>query len=209
MRTTPFLAAIACFIGLSAPVFAHHGMDGRVPATFIEGLISGVLHPVLGADHFLGIVAVALLTLGIPRGHWLAVAFVATSVIGTALHLANVDVPAAEALIAGTLVLFGALVLALRSPAHRVWLGYLLPVMLAAGTLHGYAYGEAIVGAGSSPLTAYLVGFCAVQTAVILGVRRLCEHLAGKGFAAPRLRVLSGAVLSMGGVLLVMLSLAS
>jgi urease accessory protein len=209
MRTRPFLAALTCFLGLSVPAVAHHAMDGRLPATFTEGLTSGLLHPVIGPDHFLGIVAVGLLSLGVSRGEWLAVAFVAASVLGTGLHLGSFDVPAAETLVAGSVIVFGTLVLALRSPAHRAWLGRLLPVALGAGTLHGYAYGESIVGAGASPLFAYLVGFCAAQAGVVLGVRRVCEWISAKGLSTARLRTISGAVVSLGGVLLITLALAS
>lgn len=35
---------------------------------------------------------------------------------------------------------------------RTAWLGRLLPVALVAGTLHGYAYGESIVGAGANPV---------------------------------------------------------
>jgi urease accessory protein len=209
MRTPPFLAALTCFLGLSAPAVAHHAMDGRLPATFTEGLVSGLLHPVIGPDHFLGIVAVAVLSLGVTRGEWLAVAFVAASVLGTGLHLASFDVPAAEALIAGTVLVFGTLVLALRSPAHRPWLGRLLPIALAAGTLHGYAYGESIVGAGASPLFAYLLGFCLVQAGVVLGVRRVCEWVSTKGFSTAWLRAIAGTVVSLGGVVLIALALTA
>jgi urease accessory protein len=209
MRSRPFFAALLCFLGLTAPAVAHHAMDGSLPVTFMDGLVSGLLHPVIGPDHFLGIVAVGLLSLGVSRGEWLAIAFVAASVLGTGLHLASVDVPAAEALVAGTVIVFGALVLALRSPEHRAWLGRLLPVALTAGTLHGYAYGESIVGAGASSLVAYLIGFCVAQAAVVLGVRRVCEWISAKGLSTIRLRTISGAVVSLGGLLLITLALAS
>jgi urease accessory protein len=209
MRIRPFLAAVTCFLGLAAPALAHHAMDGRLPATFMQGLVSGLLHPVIGPDHFLGIVAVGLLSLAVSRGEWLAIAFVVASVLGTGLHLARIDVPAAEPLIAGSVIVFGTLVLALRSSARRGWFSGLLPAALAAGALHGYAYGESIVGASDSPLVAYLLGFCAVQAAMLLGIRRVCEWIAGKGLSTARLRLISGAAISLGGMVLATLALAS
>ncbi len=40
--------------------YAHHVMGGRMPATFAEGLLSGLGHPVIGIDHLAFIVAVGL-----------------------------------------------------------------------------------------------------------------------------------------------------
>jgi urease accessory protein len=38
-----------------------------------------------------------------------------------------------------------------------------------AGALHGYAYGESIVGAETGQLAAYIVGFAAIQYAIAVG----------------------------------------
>lgn len=209
MRTSPFLAVVSFLLGFSTPALAHHPMGGRIPATFAEGLLSGLAHPVIGPDHLLVIIAVGLLSLGVSNGGWLALTFVSSTLIGTGLHLARLDVPAAEVLIAGTVVVFGTLVLAARTSGPRAWLGPLVPVAIIAGTLHGYAYGEAIVGAGASPLVAYLLGFCAVQTAVVLGVRRLSAWISEHGLSTARLRTISGAAVSLAGIVLIAVALKS
>jgi len=50
------------FLALSgAPAYAHHLMGGRTPATFAEGMLSGLGHPVIGLDHFAAVVAVGCL----------------------------------------------------------------------------------------------------------------------------------------------------
>src|SRR5688572_7852281 len=139
MRPSPLLAVVAVSLGFSTPALAHHPMGGRVPVTFLEGLLSGLAHPVIGPDHLLVIVAVALLSLGLPRGGWLAASFVSSTLVGTGLHLARINVPAAEVLIAGTVVVFGTLVLSSRMSGQRASLGRLAPVAIIAGTLHGYA----------------------------------------------------------------------
>ena len=43
------------------PAFAHHVMGGRTPATFAEGILSGLGHPIIGVDHFAAVVAVGCL----------------------------------------------------------------------------------------------------------------------------------------------------
>lgn len=180
-----------------------------MPATFVEGLLSGLAHPMIGPDHLLAIIAVGLLSLGVSNGGWLAAMFVSSTLIGTGLHLARVDVPAAEVLIAGTVVLFGLLVLSLRTDDRRSWLARLAPVGIIAGALHGYAYGEAIVGAGPHPLVAYLIGFCIIQTCVVLAIRRLAEWISQKGATTHRVRTLAGGVLSLAGAVLVAIAASS
>src|SRR5438552_688041 len=45
-------AAVSLLAVLAAtPAFAHHVMGGRTPATFMEGLLSGLAHPLIGPDH--------------------------------------------------------------------------------------------------------------------------------------------------------------
>jgi urease accessory protein len=208
MRPSPLLGA-SFFVCLATPAVAHHPTGGRIPATFLEGLVSGLAHPMLGPDHFLAIMAVGLLSLGLARGGWLAAMFVASGLLGTGLHLARLDVPAAEVLIAGTVVLFGMLVLASRAPQRRATLAWLAPIAISAGTLHGYAYGESIVGAGASPLVAYLLGFCVIQTCLVLAVRRCARWISDRGVSsAARLRTISGAVVSLAGIVLVVVALS-
>ena len=47
-------------------------------------------------------------------------------------------------------------------------LGWLIGTAAIAGIFHGYAYGEAIVGAQMTPLVAYLAGFAIIQLIVSL-----------------------------------------
>ena len=39
---------------------AHHVMGGRMPSTFTEGLLSGLGHPVIGADHLAFLVGLGI-----------------------------------------------------------------------------------------------------------------------------------------------------
>lgn len=162
---TPFLAG---------PAFAHHAMDGETPATFLQGLLSGIAHPVIGLDHLAFVLAAAWVlsrVATLPRAA-LAASFAAAAVAGTVLHLALVDVPRSELLVALTVVLAGLAVAWRRTtPAALLWTA--LP---AAGVLHGYAYGESIVGAEPAPLAAYLLGFALIQLAIMLGAASLLSR---------------------------------
>jgi len=99
-------------------------------------------------------------------------AFVAACVAGTLIHLQAVTLPAAEIVIAASVLLVGVLGLA----------GARLPVLAAAalfagaGVFHGYAYGEAVVGAEATPILAYLAGFAATQCAIAWGLQLLAER---------------------------------
>ncbi|TAD75017.1 MAG: hydantoin utilization protein A [Oscillatoriales cyanobacterium] len=149
------------------PAAAHHAMGGRLPGNAFEGFMSGLAHPVIGLDHLAFVAASGLVAIGVRRGWIVPVVFAIAALAGTALHLQSWDLPFPEVIVSASVVLFGALL-----AGGRQWslLG-LGAIALVAGIFHGYAYGESIVGAGMVPLTAYLVGFTAIQLAIALGVR--------------------------------------
>src|SRR5512143_2201835 len=71
----------------AAPAFAHHVMGGRTPATFTEGILSGLGHPVIGLDHLAAVVAIGCLAAAHRSASALAVTFVLAMISGVALHL--------------------------------------------------------------------------------------------------------------------------
>ncbi|MCB1788535.1 MAG: HupE/UreJ family protein [Chromatiaceae bacterium] len=162
----------------SFPAFAHHAMGGMTPQTFDQGLLSGLAHPVIGLDHFAFLVVAMLLTAAMKGSarYIVPLAFVGATIGGTALHLGAADIPMSETLVALSVVIGGVLVLTRHYPGAFA-LGALFAV---AGILHGYAYGESIVGAEATPLLAYLIGFAAIQYALIiggvLGLQKLAER---------------------------------
>jgi urease accessory protein len=162
---------------------AHHMTGGRLPATFGEGLISGLAHPVIGLDHLAFIIAIGLLSLRFSRGLLLPLAFVITGLFGTWLHLRLVNLPGPEILVSSSVVIFG-LLLILPS---RFPLAGLLALTGLAGVAHGYAYGESIVGAGMVPLGSYLFGFTFIQFAVAWLSRFTARTVFGEN--GPRLQV--------------------
>ncbi|MCG6115616.1 MAG: HupE/UreJ family protein [Mesorhizobium sp.] len=168
-------AATVLLVALTAPAYAHHPMDGAMPSTLWEGLASGVGHPVIGLDHLAFIVVAGLIAGVAGLGIFAPVAFVAASIAGVGLHLALVDLPAVELIIALSVVIVGGLVALGRSGGGAaVWMaGFAL-----AGIFHGYAYGEAVVGAEPTPIVAYLVGLALVQAAIAVAVAKLAASQA-------------------------------
>jgi urease accessory protein len=174
----PRRLALAAAAALAAgPALAHHAMDNALPATFAQGLLSGLGHPVIGPDHLAAIVASGLIAGALGGTALLPLAFVLASLAGVGLHLALVTLPAAEALVALSVVALGALLLARRLPGAAT----VAALFAGAGLLHGYAYGESIVGAEPAPLAAYLLGLALVQAAVAAGSLALARLLAGEG----------------------------
>lgn len=95
-------AAAALLCGSAAPAaLAHHPLDGAIPQTAWHGVLSGLAHPVIGADHLLFVVAasVAAACSGVASAPaWrLLLAFVVAGVVGTLLRVPGIELPFAEA----------------------------------------------------------------------------------------------------------------
>lgn len=147
---------------LPAAAWAHHFMDDALPQTFMQGLLSGVGHPLIGVDHAAFIVACGFFLALVDRGMVGVLALIGGTLAGAAMHLLGIDVPGGEAGVALSVILIGALVVARR----RVELTWMAAGLAVAGVLHGHAYAESIFGAEPAPLGAYLAGFSLIQLAV-------------------------------------------
>jgi urease accessory protein len=156
-----------------APAFAHHLMGGRTPATFGEGILSGLGHPVIGLDHFAAVVAIGFLAAAHRAAYALVIAFVLAMMAGVALHLHGATVPGAEILVALSVIALGALMLGDR----QISVAAALVLFAMAGVIHGYALGESIYGAEPTPLYAYLLGLAIVQSAIALSAAALARSL--------------------------------
>ena len=142
---------------LAAPAQAHHLMDvNSLTPTVLNGLLSGLAHPVIGADHLVFLLALALLGLQ-HRQRWM-IALLAVALLGSAVGLFWPSLPGQELWIGGTLVL-EALVLLRRIPA--LW-------MLPAMALHGYVLSQSVLGWSAMPLGSYLAGLLIAQTALLV-----------------------------------------
>jgi len=156
------LRAAVPFAATASPALAHHAMDYAQPVTALEGLLSGLGHPVIGVDHLLFVLGAGVLAARIERGYLLPLLFVAASVAVAGMRYLGVSVELGELSVAGSLVVLGAILLA----THTLSGGAIAVLFLIAGALHGYALAEAIVGAERTPLVAYLVGLTVIQSAI-------------------------------------------
>ncbi len=199
-RRLSVVSLLLMFGGLLAakPAQAHHPFGGEIPNTVVAGFMSGLGHPVIGLDHFVFVIAVGLLAVLQPRGMMIPVAFVMTSLIGTGIHLMGMDVPAPELMISSSVVLVGVL-LAMKNPLNAV---VAVGLSAIAGVFHGYAYGEAIVGAEMTPLFAYLAGFSFIQLAISLSAYFLGKRVLERGGQLLPLRFAGFSICGIGITLL-------
>lgn len=172
-------------------IWAHHFMEDQLPRSFAQGLLSGLAHPVIGADHLAFIIAMGVVLALVRQGVWGVIAFTLGSLLGATLHLAGSSLAGGEVMVALSVILIGGVVMSGR----RLSLSWLVSGLMFAGALHGYAYAESIFGAEPMPLSGYLLGFCSVQLSI--GVAALLLHRRLIAISATSARPISSA---LGGV---------
>jgi urease accessory protein len=135
------------------------------------GFSSGFMHPILGWDHVIAMVAVGLwgAFLGNPAIWILPVVFPLVMAFGGALGVMGVPVPAVETGIAVSAIVLGLMVAAAARP--NVWIAAILVGVFAI--FHGHAHGTELPGA-VNPI-AYSLGFV-IATGLL--------HLSGIAFGA-------------------------
>ena len=153
-----FIVTLFC----TNPVLAHHVMGGELPVTFLDGFLSGLGHPIIGIDHLAFILGMGLVSSLHRNPYFLPVAFLTGTLCGIFLKLTLIEFNMIEFAVACSVILLGALVL--RGKHLKV--ANIICIFAAAGTLHGYAYGDSIVGSELAPLTAYLMGLMVIQYAI-------------------------------------------
>lgn len=151
---TLLLASLAL---LPTAAFAHPGHD-------TSGMLAGVMHPILGWDHLLAMVAVGMLAvMGRSKPAWqLPLAFVGFMLVGALLGINGVAIASVETGILLSLVVLGGLLAFGRA-------GYLSVVTLCCalfGMLHGNAHGIELP-AGSAAAS-YISGFMLATIALHL-----------------------------------------
>ena len=192
MRTLAFIVA---FLSVAEPALAHHVIDGRMPTSSLEGLMSGLGHPIIGVDHLAAIIAVGCLAATQWRGALMVLGYVAAMVIGAAAHIGEATVAGAEIFVALSVVALG-LVLVRARPLR---LDIAIALFAFAGLVHGYALGESIAGAQPAPLYGYFIGLMLIQTVVGLGAMEVTRMLAARTAFQPTLaRVLGALVIGIG-----------
>jgi urease accessory protein len=180
--------ALASSLALAAtPAFAHTGLGDA------HGFIHGFTHPIGGLDHVLAMVAVGLFAslLG-GRALWaVPLAFVGMMLVGGALVMAGIEIPAVELGITASIIVIGAVTA----------LGSSLPLAAAMALVgffaifHGHAHGAEM------PMHAGAVGYSA---GFALGTALLHAVGVGLGLAVRRPAVvrLAGAATALAGAVL-------
>jgi len=146
----------------ASPAFAHHPFEGVEASQLapIQGLISGLGHPLLGPDHLLFLVALTFLGLKRPL-RWvvpLLAVGLGGSLMSQLLPLTPSLSAIAEVGVALSLAVEGLIGLGVISSV------VLFPLI----ALHGYLLGSMVVGAEPTPLLAYGAGLLISQGAVLL-----------------------------------------
>ncbi len=164
-------ALIATLTLLSAtPAFAHAG----------HGIASGFLHPFLGWDHLLAMLAVGAwgATLG-GRAIWVMPAtFLSMMIVGGLSGMAGIELPFVETMIlASVLVLAGFLVARVKMP---VWSGMAIVGLFALA--HGHAHGTEMPELANAWV--YGAGFVAA-TSLIHALGAIAAQAVMKAKSAP------------------------
>ena len=186
------LSAAVLLAGLAGAAQAHTGHG-------THSLMQGLVHP-FGLDHLLAMVAVGVWSVSaLPEGKtWQGpAAFLLALMVSATLGAAGLTVPYLEHAIALSVVLFGAMLLASRTPVPSA-LG--LATVAAAAALHGLAHGAETPATG---FAGYAIGFLLTTAALHVGGVGL--GLSVKRWLAERSGVAlggMGAVLSMAGLYL-------
>jgi urease accessory protein len=184
---------------LAEPALAHHVMGGKLPATFADGLLSGLGHPIIGLDHFAAVLAVGFIAGAHRAGPALVIGFIVAMMVGVAIHVGGASVPAAEIVVALTVIGLGAVML--RRSAIPTATALML--FVAVGLVHGYALGESIFGAERTPLVAYLAGLAIVQAAIAMAAMAAGRSVVRR--QSDTLRLIGAGVAGVGIAILVQL----
>ncbi|MDI4635383.1 HupE/UreJ family protein [Pelomonas sp. V22] len=166
-RHLPLVLALAAGTSLA---LAHAGTDGAAHHGFAEGM----LHPFTGLDHLAAMLAVGVWSAGTPNRRWLApLGFMALLALGALL---GQGLPAVEPMIAASLLVMGALLMAPRRP--------LLAALPMAGfaLFHGAAHGQEL--SGTAALLGMLAGSALLHGAGIalgLALQRASQWLPRAG----------------------------
>jgi urease accessory protein len=188
-------------LGLLAadPAFAHHVMANRMPSTFVEGLLSGLGHPVIGLDHLAAIIAIGCLAASLPGGAVCAIGFVLAMLAGAAAHVGELTVPGIEILVALTVIGLGALLAWPRAVAGVA----IFTLFGLAGLIHGYALGETIVGAEPQSLGGYFVGLALIQSGIALAAMLVVDRVAAQTGSLSHARLVGAGIVGFGVALAV------
>ena len=181
----------------ATPGWAHHPFEGVEPQDFslVQGLVSGLGHPLLGTDHLVFLLAIVVMAVLTTR-RWV-LPLLASGLAGSGLAVLVGATPEPGLGLALELVVSLSLVAA--GLVHGGWLPawVLLPLM----GVHGFLLGEPMIGAEPTPLVAYGLGLLLSQGALLLVATALLARARGILALLQRLRMATTALLVAMGVI--------
>ena len=167
------------------------------------GILSGFLHPILGLDHLLAMVAVGFLSAQMGgRAIWtVPVAFVGVMLIGGVMGILGVPVPFVEYGITGSVLLLGIAILANRGIPE--WLA--ITVVGIFSFFHGHAHGTELPELTETVglIIAYVAGFL-IATAGLHVIGALIGIMADRSKSGQMVMRATGGIIAAVGVFLVM-----
>lgn len=201
-KSIVLIVAALLLLNFNQPAMAHHPLGGKTPATFLEGFMSGLGHPVLGLDHFAFVIASGLIAVGLSRGILIPCAFAIATMIGAGIHLMSIDLPIPEIIISLSVILFGVLLVIRQVNPSKNYTYILTGIGAIAGLFHGFAYGEGIFGAEPTPLVAYLIGLTLIQLGIAIVVYYIATAISQKINPQHWMRLAGLAISAIGFVFL-------
>jgi urease accessory protein len=170
MKLARTLAASLLLLPALAQAHPGHGTGAS--------LLAGAMHPLLGADHLLALVAAGLLAWRMEGGARIAIAmaFPLLMVVGAVVGLAGIDLAITEVMILVSIAVLA--VLALKPPRRLPATTFAVTALFALfhGHAHGLEAGDGIAGpsfvAGMALMSALVTG------ATVLGAQFIHRRLA-------------------------------
>lgn len=184
------LAAPAVLI--AGPALAHAGHGDA------SGILHGLAHPLLGADHLLAMVAVGLWSgFVLPGRAWAgAAAFLSAMAAGAGLGWAGIGFPMVETVVLASVVVFGLLTLASRRGQAGAVTAASLAAIAAFAAAHGHAHATDAAGSAAAYLAGFLASTAALHLAGIAMARaaatRRAQRALGAGIALSGLWLMAG-----------------
>lgn len=181
-------------VSFPATIFLHTYGGG--------GILSGFLHPILGLDHLLAMVAVGLLSAQIGgRAIWtVPAAFIGVMALGGLLGILGLPLPMVEYGITGSVLILGvAIVAGNRLPE---WSAIIFVALFAL--FHGHAHGTELPDLTNTIglMIAYVTGFL-IATAGLHVVGALIGIMAIRNRSGEMILRVGGAVIAVVGIFLI------
>lgn len=178
---------------MTSPAFAHTGHGDA------SGFAHGFLHPILGPDHLLAMLAVGLWSgFVMPARLWAgAASFLAAMTLGAALNWAGLALPMVESAILASVLIFGLLVALTRSGQSATLNSASLLAIAGFAAAHGYAHAAEATGNAIGYLSGFLLATAALHLAGIALARRVAQSR-----AAGLVQAGLGGAIALGGLAL-------